>query len=55
MSKVYLSLLNTPYNESNNTERVYTYAFTHPKKKRDSFIAKVHGNIYSIIRKKPKI
>lgn len=54
MSKVCLSLLNTPYNENNNAECVYTYAFTRPKKKRDNFIAKIHGNIYSFIRKNQK-
>ena len=51
MNKSRLSLIDTPYNEQNDAEAVYTSAFNKPKKERDGFIAKVRGNIHGVIRK----
>ena len=49
--KSHLSLVDSPYDESNQTEPVYTLAFYKSKKERDGFIAKVRGNIYGAIKK----
>lgn len=51
MNQLRLSLLDSPYNEHNKAEPVYTLAFDRPKKERDGFIAKVRGTIYGVIRK----
>lgn len=51
MNESRLSLVDLPYNEQNNSEPVYTSAFSKHKKERDRFIAKVRGNIYGVIRK----
>lgn len=51
MNEFRLSLVDTPYNEHNKTEPVYTLAFNRPKKERDRFIAKVRSTIYGVARK----
>ena len=51
MNESRLSLVDSPYNEQNQAEPVYTSAFNKPKKERDGFIAKVRGTIYGVIRK----
>lgn len=51
MNEFRLSLVDSPYNEHNKTEPVYTLAFTPKKKDRDGYIAKVRGTIYGVIRK----